>query len=197
MKRVSYKTYQKTIKRFRAAFAVALLIFSAQMFFPQYTFAQVDSISTPSPMDFPLKGKSFPAKDSVVTAASAYFDPSTISLTQVQKAHRTVWSRYMTITAYSSTKDQTDDTPYLAARGHVVHWGMVAANDLPIGTKVRIPDLFGDQVFTVLDRMNRRYTGTWRVDVWMPTRPEAKTFGKRYTEVEIVTEVEPEITETL
>ena len=65
---------------------------------------------------------------------------------------------------------------------------MVAANDLKIGTQVRMPDMFGDQVFIVLDRMNARYSGGWRVDVWMPVREDAKKFGKRYTRVEIVQE---------
>jgi 3D (Asp-Asp-Asp) domain-containing protein len=56
-----------------------------------------------------------------------------------------------------------------------VHDGIVAANFLPFGTLVKIPELFGDKVFTVEDRMNQKYSH--RVDVWMPTVDNAVNFG--------------------
>ena len=44
--------------------------------------------------------------------------------------------------------------------------------------------MFGDKVFVVEDRMNKRY---WhRVDVWMPTRQEAINFGIRTLRIEIL-----------
>ena len=89
-----------------------------------------------------------------------------------------------TVTAYSSEVAQTDDTPYVTASGTRVRDGVVAANWLPIGTKVRIPDLFGEQVFTVEDRMHSRHTN--RLDVWFPTRAEAVQFGARKTQIEIL-----------
>jgi 3D (Asp-Asp-Asp) domain-containing protein len=88
------------------------------------------------------------------------------------------------ITAYSSTPDQTDGNPYITASGARVRDGIVAANFLPIGTLVRIPDLYGDKIFVVKDRMNSRY---WkRMDIWMSTRQEALNFGLRYAYVEIL-----------
>src|SRR3989339_1913243 len=75
------------------------------------------------------------------------------------------------ITAYSSTVDQCDDDPFITATGEYVYDGGIAANFLPIGTKVRIPELYGDKVFTVNDRMNARYY--YRADIWMPTREQA------------------------
>jgi len=80
------------------------------------------------------------------------------------------------ITAYSSTPDQTDDSPFITASNTHVRDGIVATNLLPFGTEVQIPELYGDKIFTVEDRMNRRYTD--RMDVWMTTREEALRFGK-------------------
>ena len=42
------------------------------------------------------------------------------------------------ITAYSSTIDQCDNEPFIAASGKRVYDGMVAANFLPLGTKIKI-----------------------------------------------------------
>ncbi|MBI2674482.1 MAG: 3D domain-containing protein, partial [Candidatus Yanofskybacteria bacterium] len=57
--------------------------------------------------------------------------------------------------AYSSTPDQTDDTPFITAWGTQVRDGIIAANFLPFGTLVKMPDLYGDKIFTVEDRMNK------------------------------------------
>ena len=89
------------------------------------------------------------------------------------------------ITAYTSTPDQTDDSPFIAATGKRVYDGMIAANWLPFGTKIKIPELYGDKVFTVDDRMNSRY-GYGRMDIWLDvSKAEAKKFGVKRVEVEI------------
>jgi 3D (Asp-Asp-Asp) domain-containing protein len=89
------------------------------------------------------------------------------------------------ITAYTSTPDQTDDTPFIGASGKHVYDGMIAANWLPFGTKVKIPALYGDKVFTVDDRMNSRY-GYGRMDIWLDTsKSEALKFGVKRVEVQI------------
>lgn len=88
-------------------------------------------------------------------------------------------------TAYSSTPDQTDNSPFTTANGKTVYDGLVAANWLPFGTKIRIPDMYGDKIFTVNDRMNNRYD-QGRLDVWMKTRNEAKTFGIRRIRIQII-----------
>lgn len=90
---------------------------------------------------------------------------------------------YVTVTAYSSTPDQTDDSPFVTADGTWVHDGTLAANFLPFGTKVRLPDYSGDKVYTVEDRMNERYT--YRADVWMTSREAAKQFGVKKLKMEI------------
>jgi 3D (Asp-Asp-Asp) domain-containing protein len=87
-------------------------------------------------------------------------------------------------TGYSSTPDQTDSTPFITASGTFVRDGVVAANFLPIGTRIKIPELFGDKQFIVEDRMNSRYW--YRVDVWFPDRESALQFGLKKIKVEIV-----------
>lgn len=90
----------------------------------------------------------------------------------------------VTVTAYSSTEDQTDNTPFHTANGNEVRDGIVAANFLPLGTRVRIPEVFGDKIFTVLDRMHKRFDQ--RMDIWMPTREAAQQFGIQYLKIEIL-----------
>src|SRR6185436_7602190 len=50
------------------------------------------------------------------------------------------------VTAYTSTPDQTDDTPFITASGKHVAPDIVALNGVPFGTQLRIPALFGDEV---------------------------------------------------
>ena len=89
------------------------------------------------------------------------------------------------MTAYSSTPDQTDDTPFITASGKHVADGMLANNMLPFGTKVRIPKLYGDKIFVIQDRMNKRM-GNYRMDIWMPDRQSALNFGVKTVEVEVL-----------
>lgn len=92
---------------------------------------------------------------------------------------KVVRSSVHAITAYNSEAAQTDDTPCITANGFdVCAHGIedtVAANFLKFGTKIQIPDLFGDRVFVVRDRMNKRYSD--RLDIWMKDKPEARRFG--------------------
>ena len=88
------------------------------------------------------------------------------------------------VTAYSSAEDETDDTPFITASGSTVEEGIIAANFLPFGTRVMIPKLFGDRVFVVKDRMHRRKENF--VDIWMPSKEEAREFGIHRTEIYIV-----------
>ncbi|MBM4177310.1 3D domain-containing protein [Candidatus Gribaldobacteria bacterium] len=89
------------------------------------------------------------------------------------------------VTAYSSTECQTDDTPFITASNSLVRDGIVANNLLPFGTKVRMPELFGDKVFEVDDRMHQR-KGNFHVDVWFPTTEEAKQFGVKFASLEVL-----------
>ncbi|MBN1778886.1 MAG: 3D domain-containing protein [Candidatus Buchananbacteria bacterium] len=112
--------------------------------------------------------------------------------TKTEKQEYEVKKTYtITITAYSSTVDQTDDTPCITANGFNLcennEENVIAANFLPFGTKVKIPEYFGDRIFTVQDRMNARYY--YRADVWFKTRQDAIKFGAPYTEIQVVEEI--------
>jgi len=105
-------------------------------------------------------------------------------VTPVRTKTGSVKEYVVTATAYSSTVDQTDDTPFITASGTYVRDGIAAANFLPFGTVFKIPDLYGDKIFIVEDRMNKRY---WhRVDIWFPERQMAKEFGIKQIRIEIV-----------
>jgi 3D (Asp-Asp-Asp) domain-containing protein len=98
------------------------------------------------------------------------------------KPNKTVFT---TITAYTSSPDETDDSPTKSASGLKVYDGMVAANWLPFGTVIKIPALYGDKIFTVHDRMNSRF-GYGRIDIWLPTNTAvARHFGVKRTTIEI------------
>lgn len=90
----------------------------------------------------------------------------------------------ITVTAYSSTLDQTDSDPFITALGTKVRDGVIAANFLPFGTQVRFPDKFGDKIFVVEDRMHPGRSHM--ADIWMPTREMAKEWGAKYIKMEIL-----------
>lgn len=87
-------------------------------------------------------------------------------------------------TAYNSLPWQTDDTPEITASGTRTRHGVVAANFLRIGTRVRFPEVYGDTVFVVEDRMNQKY-GRGRVDIWMEEYRDAKVFGAKRLTMEV------------
>lgn len=76
------------------------------------------------------------------------------------------------ITAYSSSVDETDDTPFITASGARVNEGIAANNCLKFGTIVEI----NGHKFTVQDRKNRRYSCEW-FDIWKQDKAEAIQFG--------------------
>lgn len=119
--------------------------------------------------------------NSLVDRVVASFEPNTFPVAGDRLPVKTI---KVVSTAYSSDVWQTDSTPCIPASGydlcaHYEKYGegdTVAANFLPLGTKVRFPELYGDKIFIVRDRMNARY-GYGRIDIWMPEYLEAKNFG--------------------
>lgn len=89
------------------------------------------------------------------------------------------------VTAYSSTVWQTDDTPFITAAGTMVRDGIIANNLLPFGTKVRMPEIYGDKIFVVEDRMSWK-KGYYHVDIWFPSYGEALNFGAKTTYIEVL-----------
>ncbi len=113
------------------------------------------------------------------TANASYVAKTTNETKKVAKTIQVV------ITAYSSTPEETDDTPFITASGKHVADGIIANNMLPIGTKVRIPELYGDKIFTVEDRMNKRKSN-YHFDIWFPSKELAINFGVKTAEIEIL-----------
>lgn len=97
-------------------------------------------------------------------------------------------SSYRVITAYNSEIGQTDNSPCITATGFdVCKHGIedtIAANFLSFGSKVKIPELFGERIFIVRDRMNTRFSD--RVDVWMIKKTDARKLGVKYVKVEVL-----------
>ncbi len=89
------------------------------------------------------------------------------------------------ITAYSSTPEQTDETPFITASGKQVADGIVANNLLPLGTKIKIPELYGDKIFVIEDRMNKKKSD-YHIDIWFPNYTQAKNFGVKIAEIEVL-----------
>lgn len=90
--------------------------------------------------------------------------------------HKILYSGVVIATAYNSLPGQTDDAPWVTASGTRCREGVIAANHLPLGTKVMIEG-FGNRVFTVEDRMNKRYNK--RIDIWFRHYDDARNFGVR------------------
>lgn len=82
------------------------------------------------------------------------------------------------VTAYSSTPDQTDSTPFITASNQKVRKGIAANNCLKFGSKVEIDN----EIFEIQDRMNKRY-GCEYFDIWFENRKEARLWGKQNLKV--------------
>lgn len=90
----------------------------------------------------------------------------------------------ITATAYSSTPDQTDSSPFITASGKYVYEGVLAANSLPFGTRVKFPELYDDKTFIVEDRLARK--NGHKVDIWFSSREQAQEFGVKTVKMMII-----------
>ncbi len=93
-------------------------------------------------------------------------------------------SMIVAATAYTSDPAETDSTPFITANGTRVRDGIIAANFLRFGTRVRIPQYYGDKVFVVTDRMNPKFNE--RIDIWMNDKAQAYAWGVRRVKIEVL-----------
>lgn len=116
----------------------------------------------------------------VVTILMVAITPSAeaqITITDVPQGERVV----ATITAYTSSEDETDSTPFENASGNRPGPGSVACPvRYAFGTRV----LIQGQQYTCDDRMHSRFSE--RFDVWRETKNEAFEFGKKRVVVAII-----------
>ena len=77
--------------------------------------------------------------------------------------------RLLDVSAYTSRVQETDASPCIPADGSNIcdrfkkGEKMVAYNCAKLGSKIKI----GDTVYTVVDRLNPRYTASCRIDIYM------------------------------
>lgn len=88
-------------------------------------------------------------------------------------------------TGYSSCPEETDESPLITASGNWVKEGIIANNLLPFGTEIRIPELYGDKIFVVEDRMHWR-NSYYQIDIWFPSKEAAQNFGAKRTYIEVL-----------
>ncbi|MEK7640311.1 MAG: 3D domain-containing protein [Patescibacteria group bacterium] len=169
-------------KQVRRIFQVALVALVSQFIFPHFAMAQAVEGSLAPDSDVTII---LPVGQPLSPAVPlAVLEP--VIVPKVPNKPATVARvRTVVMTAYSSTRDQTDGDPFTTASGQKVKDGIIAMNGVPFGTKVRMPEKFGSKVFVVQDRMHARY-GSSRGDIWMKTRHDAKQWGVKRVKVEIL-----------
>jgi len=152
-----------------------------------------DSMAKTGTMDSEAAKLSFAANPFLSATSSPVDSSNQIATTSPQSDKKTITEKIAresthTMTAYNSEVGQTDNSPCITANGfNVCKHGIedtIAANFLPMGTKVKIPELFGDRVFVVRDRMNKKHPN--RVDVWMKDRHDAIQFGVKVAKIQVL-----------
>jgi 3D (Asp-Asp-Asp) domain-containing protein len=116
--------------------------------------------------------------------ASLNYQKTDLEVPEQKTIHTVKAKQKIVATAYSSTPDQTDNSPFTTANGKFVREGVAAANFLKFGTKVRFPDVYGDKIFVVEDRMAKR--NSHKIDIWMESREQALQFGVKRVNIEIL-----------
>ena len=149
--------------------------------------SEMEPASQNGPLVFNLTANNIEPRDLTSARLSLRLPESEIKVEEVIKPVGSLSGPYI-ITAYNSNRAQCDNSPCITASGfnlcqHNTE-DTVAVNFLPLGTKIKIPELFGDQVFVVRDRMHRRHQN--RIDVWMRDYKEAKQFGVKTAKIEIL-----------
>ncbi len=109
-----------------------------------------------------------------------YIAPRIVEAAEVGEVKKVVSA---TVTAYTSSVDETDDTPFTTASGATTGHGVIACPPkYDFGTKV----IIGETEYTCEDRMNPRYHDQERFDVWVETKEEAFEWGVRKVKVEVL-----------
>lgn len=156
-----------------AALASTLAAFFIMSIIPHQALAFAQQVETPwHPLVF-----EFPHGQvrKLLSADGSYFSPQDLDI-------RGGMMISVLASGYSSTVAQTDGDPYTTAAGTRVRDGVVAANFLPLGTRL----LWGEKELVVEDRLNGRYDETYMIDVWMPSTEQALQFGVQLITVKVM-----------
>ena len=99
---------------------------------------------------------------------------------RAEENHRLVVAE---ISAYTSSVDETDDTPTLMADGTTTRHGAIACpSKYSFGTQVQI----GDDKYFCSDRMNKRYRDSEHFDIWVESKEKAFAWGRRTLTIKII-----------
>tara|TARA_Y100000310_G_scaffold69685_1_gene65233 strand:- start:555 stop:1001 length:447 start_codon:yes stop_codon:yes gene_type:complete len=86
-----------------------------------------------------------------------------------------------TITGYSSSFDETDETPFITASGARTREGIIACpRNIEFGTEI----IIDGKSYTCEDRLSLKYDN--RFDVWFASKEKAIEFGKQEKIVNIL-----------
>ncbi len=167
-------------------FLLIACIFQFLLFFTPALAAETVAAQDEAQISLDIVNKSVNMDSDAQKVIDAINSNNTASSTPV--APRVKSTSVHVMTAYNSEVGQTDDSPCVTANGfNVCKHGQedtIAANFLKFGTKVKIPELYGDRVFVVRDRMNAKHPN--RVDIWMKDRPSAIKFGVKTAKIQVL-----------
>lgn len=181
-------------------FILALLLLSTNSW-AQGDVSALEVFSAPAAMPAEVEAKQLEAtKNLQLTAKYNYKLELAADIRKESEAEEATTDILVTMTAYSSTVDQTDDTPFITSTQQPVRLGIVAvsrdllAGDLPYGTTLRVVETYGEpdscgawdvnRILEVQDTMHRRKQQ--QIDLWLPSREEALEWGYCQARVEIL-----------
>jgi 3D (Asp-Asp-Asp) domain-containing protein len=172
------------IEKIKISIVLAVIIFE-YAFYPYPIIAKANYEYAQNMIQVENNGEAGPQTESPLTTESK---PATFAVLPENAGLSISRVTYNLMTAYTSEVNQCDLSPCITATGfNVCKHGIedtIAANFLPFGTRVRIPDYFGETIFVVRDRMNKRHNN--RIDIWMQKRDLALKFGKKFGKIEII-----------
>ena len=113
---------------------------------------------------------------SVVLIAETLLKPVEVVYAWQPPATELAISIEATVTAYSSSEDETDDRPWEMASGRTVYEGAIACpSRFEFGTRIMIDET----IYTCEDRMANRYRDGNYFDIWMGSKGDALQYGKQ------------------
>ena len=157
IKGVQNKRRNKKLKKF-GVFLIKAMIFTLAISFVMYMALKLVPVSTVT-VDNPLYSK--------------------VEAKEIEPEFKVVVAQ---VTAYTSSVDETDSTPFETASGARTRDGILACPPkYEFGTVIEIKG----KNYVCEDRMNRRYHNQERFDIWVETKDVAYEWGLQEVEVKV------------
>lgn len=134
-------------------------------------------LKTPHIADYAQKTRFLPDLGAAISKPISYIE---LDDSVIIRNQSTTLRIKATITAYTSSPDETDDTPTITASGATTRKGVAACpRFIPFDTKVYI----AGEEYVCLDRLHPRFDD--RFDIWFPNKNAAFEWGIREEEVRV------------